>query len=159
MNDYYKNLPKKRMGSGALFFNSEGKVLIVKPTYKDYWEIPGGVTENDESPWNTCVREVKEELGLSVSGTKLLSIDYISNSDGKGERLMFIFDGGELSDSDIKNISLQEKELSEYRFVTSEEAVSLLGDKLKRRVANSILVRKEDKALYLENGEPADYFK
>ncbi len=153
MNDYYKNLPKKRMGSGALFFNSEGKVLIVKPTYKDYWEIPGGVTENDESPWDTCVREVKEELNLGISMAKLLSIDYISNSDGKGERLMFIYDGGELSDQDIKNISLQEKELSEYSFVTSEEAAVLLGEKLKKRVPNSIIARDGSKTFYLENGE------
>ena len=42
MNDYYKNLPRKRMGSGALFFNSKDEALIVKPNYKDHWEIPGG---------------------------------------------------------------------------------------------------------------------
>ena len=153
MNDYYKNLPKKRMGSGALFFNSEGKVLIVKPTYKDHWEIPGGVTDENESPWNTCVREIKEELGLEISGSKLLSIDYISNIDGKGERLMFIYDGGILNDSDIQNISLQEKELSEYRFVTSEEAIELLGEMLRKRVPNSMIAKNRGTTFYLENGE------
>jgi len=43
--DYYKSLPMKRMGSGALFFDSAGRILIVKPSYKDVWEIPGGVVE------------------------------------------------------------------------------------------------------------------
>lgn len=32
-NDYYKNLPKKRMGAGALLFNKNDELLIVKPTY------------------------------------------------------------------------------------------------------------------------------
>jgi len=33
------------MGSGTLFFDSAGRILIVKPSYKDVWEIPGGVVE------------------------------------------------------------------------------------------------------------------
>jgi hypothetical protein len=31
---FYESLPAKRMGAGCLFFDSEGKVMLVKPTYK-----------------------------------------------------------------------------------------------------------------------------
>lgn len=155
MNDYYKNLPRKWMGAGALFFNAEGKVLIVKPTYKkDFWEIPGGSVDENESPWVCCQREVREELGLDISAKKLLSVDYISNHDERGDRLMFIFDGGVLPPSEISRIVLQEKELCEYRFVDVAEAKELLGTKLKRRVPNSIQAQNEGTMIYLENGEP-----
>ena len=43
-------LPLKRVGAGLLIRNRHGRVLVVDPTYKDAWEIPGGMVEVDESP-------------------------------------------------------------------------------------------------------------
>ena len=40
--DFTATLPRKRMGAGVLFTDEAGRVLLVEPTYKDYWEIPGG---------------------------------------------------------------------------------------------------------------------
>ena len=37
--EYFKNLPKKRIAAGVLFFDEAGKLLIVKPNYKDGWTI------------------------------------------------------------------------------------------------------------------------
>ncbi|GAB4532071.1 MAG: hypothetical protein Tsb0014_16140 [Pleurocapsa sp.] len=54
--EYLASLPKKIMGAGCLLFNTEGKILIVKPTYKDAWNLPGGVVEANESPRNACIR-------------------------------------------------------------------------------------------------------
>ena len=142
------------MGSGALFFNSKGEVLIVKPTYKEHWDIPGGVVEKDESPFDACVRECNEELGLTLKPdqTRFLSIDYISNTDDKGDRLMFIFLGGILSDQVISDIKIQEKELSEFRFVTAEVAAQLLGERLKKRVPETMKAAQNNRTIYLENG-------
>jgi ADP-ribose pyrophosphatase YjhB (NUDIX family) len=66
---FYQSLPAKRMAAGCLFFNSEKQVMLVKPTYKPTWEIPGGITELNESPKLCCQREVSEELGLNPSVT------------------------------------------------------------------------------------------
>jgi hypothetical protein len=30
------------MSAGVLFFDEAGRLLIVEPTYKPNWEIPGG---------------------------------------------------------------------------------------------------------------------
>jgi ADP-ribose pyrophosphatase YjhB (NUDIX family) len=60
---YYKNLPKKRMAAGALILNKNNEILIVKPNYRDQWLIAGGVIEENESPKDACLREVKEEIG------------------------------------------------------------------------------------------------
>jgi hypothetical protein len=40
------------MAAGALFFNHRDEILILKPTYRDDWLIPGGVVELDESPYD-----------------------------------------------------------------------------------------------------------
>ena len=64
-DDYTATLPRKRMGSAVLLRDRDGRILLVEPTYKDYWELPGGVVEADESPYDAAVRELAEELGLA----------------------------------------------------------------------------------------------
>ena len=59
---YIASLVRVRAAAGVLFFDSDGRVLVVHPTYKDEWEIPGGSLEPDESPFMACEREVKEEV-------------------------------------------------------------------------------------------------
>ncbi len=152
MNDYYKNLPRKYMGSGALFFDKEGRVLILKPTYKEGWEIPGGNVDENESPWQTCVRECMEEIGITPKRQRLLSLDYFHNIDDRGDRIMFVFDGGELEDNEIAQIILQKSEIAEHRLVTVEEALGLLGEKLRRRLTASVQARANNTTAYLEHG-------
>ena len=151
--EYYKSLPMKRMGSGALFLDSAGKIVIVKPSYKDFWEIPGGVVENNESPRKAAEREIKEELNLSKFLTKLLCVDYQDPYDIITESLMFIFDGGILSDDEIKSIKFDGKELIEFKLVTIEEASELLSPVLARRIQQAVIAGTQESAIYLENRE------
>src|SRR5690606_12767250 len=60
---YQRTLPRKRVSAGCLLFDEAGRLLIVNPTYKDGWEIPGGAVEANESPLDGCIREIREELG------------------------------------------------------------------------------------------------
>jgi hypothetical protein len=34
---------RPRAASGALYFDGAGRVMLVKPTYKPLWDIPGGL--------------------------------------------------------------------------------------------------------------------
>ncbi|GLY96612.1 hypothetical protein [Actinoplanes sp. NBRC 103695] len=43
--DYTATLPRKRMGAGVLLTHPDGRVLLVEPTYKDHWEVPGGTPD------------------------------------------------------------------------------------------------------------------
>ena len=90
---FSETLPKKRTAAGALFTNKEGKVLLVVPTYKSEWEIPGGTVEENESPKQACEREVLEELGISVKIGRLLRLDYRAETDHATELLIFLFEG------------------------------------------------------------------
>ncbi|MFV2083087.1 NUDIX domain-containing protein [Micromonospora sp. LOL_021] len=81
-DDYTATLPRKRMGSAVLLRDRDGRILLVEPTYKDYWELPGGVVEADESPYDAAVRELAEELGLAVTPGRLLVVDCRRRSSG-----------------------------------------------------------------------------
>jgi 8-oxo-dGTP diphosphatase len=150
---YQDSLPKKRMGAGALIFDENGRFLLVNPTYKDPWEVPGGIVEAKESPAQACVREVGEELGLDIELERLLLVDYLSDSPEKVEALMFIFQGPTLMQAEIETIQLQAEELSEYRFCTMAEAEKLLNHRLGRRVRRSLEARVGNGPVYVEDQE------
>jgi len=148
---YTESLPKKRAGAGCLFFDEQRRVLLVKPTYKPVWEIPGGVVELDESPKECCQREVQEELGLERRIGDLLVVDYNSETDEKTESYMFVFDGGVLGRQDIEAIQLCEDELSEYRFFAAERLPSEMTRTLRNRVMAAWDQALKGECIYLEN--------
>lgn len=84
-------LPMKYMSAAALVFSEPGELLLVKPTYKDGWEIPGGIVEQDESPKQARLREIKEEFGLDVTLGPLLVIDYLPREDRPSDSLQLVF--------------------------------------------------------------------
>lgn len=151
--NFYDNLPKKRMGAGCLFFNENGHVMLVKPSYKPTWEIVGGIVEKDESPKSACEREIAEEIGLSRKVNRLLVVDYNNYPDDKTktESLMFVFDGGVLSTDDIAQIHLQEKELLGYQFFSPDALPDNLQPVLAKRIHMAIMQRGMNGAVYLEN--------
>jgi len=65
-----------RVAAGVLFRDAQGRVLLVKPTYKDGWDIPGGYVEPGESPKQAARREVLEELGIEPPIGRLLVVDW-----------------------------------------------------------------------------------
>src|SRR6266436_1929752 len=70
-------LPTVPASAGAMIFDRKGRLLILKPTYKSGWTIPGGVMEADgETPWQACQREVREECGIDVRRGKLVCMDF-----------------------------------------------------------------------------------
>ena len=156
-DEYIANLPKKRMAVGVLFFNNARELLVVKPTYKENWSVPGGVCDENESPRETAIRETKEETSLNIKKVQLLCVDYMSRGkseySNKMENLQFIFYGGTLEDEQIDKIKLPPDELSEYKFVETEEAQKILSKNLANRLPNCIQAVKNNTAYYLEGGE------
>ena len=151
--EFLRSLPRKRMAAGALIRNEEGKILLVKPVYKGGWSIPGGVVEADESPKNACIREIREELGLALAIDRLLVVDYNSPHGEKTESLMFIFDGGVLSEVDLAGINLQAEELEAFAFFASEELPGLMSRSLRRRLLAALQQESSEGGVYLEDQE------
>lgn len=126
------SLPRKRIGAAAILLDSQRAVLIVKPTYRLGWLTPGGTVEEDESPYEACGREVREELGLDVTIGRLLAVGYRPAHQDKVENIQFVFWGGELTDQQISSIRLPAGELDEFRFCERDD----LGQFLNAHLAN-----------------------
>ena len=142
-----------RSAAGALFLDDAGRVLIVEPTYKSYWEIPGGMLEAGETPSQACAREIAEELGLTVRLGRLLVVDWAPHPTF-GDRVLFVFDGGTLDQDQLGSISLQAEELASYALVAPEEVESRLIPRLARRVRAALTARTDGTTSYLEHGIP-----
>ena len=53
----------------------QGKLLLIHRVKEseDYWVLPGGSVEEDETPEEACCREVREEVGLEIEILKLFA--------------------------------------------------------------------------------------
>ena len=140
-----------RIAAGALFFDELGRVLLVKPAYKDGWDIPGGYVEPGESPRAACIREVREELGLSVPIHGHLVVDW-APADSEGDRVLFVFDAGTLAPHVRDQISFSDGELAEWRFVAEEHIGNYLPDRLSRRLRTAIRAKGRGVPAYAEHG-------
>ncbi|GCE05944.1 NUDIX domain-containing protein [Dictyobacter aurantiacus] len=151
---FYASLPRKRIGAAALFLDQARNILIVNPTYVDNWLLPGGTVEIDEAPHMGCVREIEEEIGLSIALERLLCVEYLTRVGSKNESIQFIFYGGMLTPEQIAVIKLQEEELSDYTFVPLEEALPRLSSNLAGRLPHAVRALEMRQIVYLENGQP-----
>ena len=150
---WYARLPTMFAAAAALFTSADGRVLLVKPNYRDHWSLPGGILEHGEPPHEGCRREVKEELGLDITPGRLLVVGW-SGPHGVRPRpvVHFVFDGGTLPD-DVP-IELQEEELDEFRFVEPTVLDDYLPAIISTRVAAAIRGRDDGTTAYLPWIEP-----
>jgi 8-oxo-dGTP diphosphatase len=145
-------LPAIPVSAGALLFDRAGRLLILKPTYKSGWTIPGGVMEaGGESPWQACQREVREECGLDVRTGRLVCMDFRRPRPGKPGGIRFLFDCGVIAGRSLSAIALQAEEISAHRLAALPDALALLRRPIRRRVRAACSGRG---LVYLEDGRP-----
>src|SRR6266567_3801225 len=145
---------RKRVGADVILRDSQGKILLVDPKYKPDWDLPGGMAETNEPPHEAVRRELKEELGLDLHVGDLLCIDWVSPHGPWDDSLMFIFDGGTLSDEQIASLKLLDGELAASECCTEEQAATLLRPLLWHRLAAALDALNTGQARYLQDGRP-----
>ncbi|MET9421379.1 NUDIX hydrolase [Streptomyces sp. NPDC006540] len=151
-NAHEAKMAHPRMAAGALFFDGTGRILMVEPTYKDYWEIPGGYVETGESPLDAAVREVQEELGITPPLGRLLAVDW-APSEAEGDKVLYLFDGGQLTSESLAKITLQADELNSFAFVAPNEISERTIPRLARRILAATEARDDAAPVYLEHGQ------
>ena len=145
-------VPRVPASASALVHDGQGRLLVLKPTYKSGWTLPGGELEDTgETPWQACRREVREECGIEVSSARLACVDVRPPRDGRAGGLRFLFDCGRLDDGVLAGVVLQPAEISEHRLVDVPHALALLRKPVRRRVG---AVLAASGFVYLEDGRP-----
>ncbi len=137
------------MGAGALIRDATGRVLIVEPTYKDRWEVPGGTVEANESPRAACHRELIEELGVDMAVGRLLVMEWQGPEPDRTESIMFVYDGGVI---EAESIALAKDELRSFAFIAPNDLGRHLVERLARRMQAALLALAEDRMVEMQCG-------
>ena len=66
--------PTFTIGVFAIIHDGDRRVLLCHRRDHDLWNLPGGVLEHGEAPWDGVIREVREETGLDVEVSRLLGV-------------------------------------------------------------------------------------
>ncbi len=131
-------LPRKRAISQMLIRDHDGRVLLCQLTYKQDWDLPGGVVEVGESPQLAVGREVEEELGLSLPAGSLVLTDWLPPWGGWDDALCLVFDGGAHDASILDEVVRQEREIRSAEFCTPEQVLERCADFTARRIVSAL---------------------
>ena len=146
-------LPRKRAISQMLLRDLDGRVLLCQLTYKQDWDLPGGVVEVGESPQLAVAREVEEELGLSIPAGRLLLTDWLPPWSGWDDALCLVFDGGEHDAAITDTIVKQTREIRSAEFCTLDQARERCADFTARRVESALANLAAPGPAYTESGQ------
>lgn len=153
VDQYVATLARKRMAAGVLFRDKADRVLLLEPSYKPNWEIPGGAVDADESPWATATRELTEELGWERPLGRLLVVDYVRPQDSRPEGVVFVFDGGVLDEADLLNMVFPDGEILSAGFHTLAEARGKAKPLLADRLAAALQAAEQGVTALCEQGQ------
>ncbi|MYR46391.1 GNAT family N-acetyltransferase [Streptomyces sp. SID5910] len=112
------------------FTDKDGRPLQLHSVYSPGhpWQMVGGTMDHGERPFETAVRECREETGLTVSGPpRLLATVYgLPGAQWPYSTMGVVFDGGRLTAEQIRGITLDPQEHDEVRVLPLAEWEALM---------------------------------
>lgn len=107
--------------------NDMRELLIVKANYKNYWTLPGGIVDHDETPKQAAIREVFEEVGITLNPDQVSFVAVVDRISSQAQTYQFIFKAV-LPVSAKEAIILQTSEIDDYALVSRSQI--LAGDRM-----------------------------
>lgn len=149
------------MAAGVLFVDDargeapdDGEqVLLVRPSYKPGWDLPGGIVEPGESPRVAAERELVEELGVALPFGRLLTVDW-AQGEPFGDKVLWVFEGAPIGDAVRGQIRVDGVELLEARWYPVTQVPVLCPESLAERILNALRERSAQTGehVYAEHG-------
>ncbi|MFI6472589.1 NUDIX domain-containing protein [Streptomyces sp. NPDC050516] len=143
---------RKRVAADVLLRDPAGRVLLVNPTYKPGWDLPGGMVEANEPPEDAAIRELSEELRFRPTLRGLLVVDWLAPHGPWDDQLAFVFDGGTLDEAVAAALRPRDEELSEVVFVAPDEVPRRVSDRMRRRFTAALDALATGLPRYLRDG-------
>ncbi len=140
--------PRRRCSAGGIIRDQQGRILVVKPSYRAGWLLPGGLVEAQETPANTLRREALEEVGITPTLMRLLCIDLLPPENGFSESVHFLFECAPVHIDGNTCLPADGVEILEARFLAQTQAMDLLIAPVRRRLGTVL----NGGAGYLEDG-------
>lgn len=141
---------RKRVAVKALVRNDGGRLLLVNPTYKECWDLPGGMAEANEPPAAALVREVAEELDVRVTVGPLLTLDWVAPHGPWDDQLVFVFEAN-IPASDMTDMKIADDELSDFGFFSLYDAKQRLRNDVAARLERAVRALSSERTHYSEN--------
>lgn len=122
------------------FIKINNKYLVIKRTaikrgkpnmFPEYWDIPGGMVEEIETPEEAAIRETKEEVNLDIKVEEILHQDSNYDKEKNTTFKRIVYKGVLLKNQGENNIVLQKDEHSEYKLINNLNEVNKVVDYLK----------------------------
>lgn len=142
-------MPRKRIGAGIVAVDEHMRVLLVEPTYKSNWEVPGGLVELGEPPREAVARECREELGFDVAVGRLLVMDWVPPRRLPDDGVMLLYAAGAI---DSTRIVLPPEELKSWLWCDREMLAERLTDFMFRRLEAALEAIANGTVAELQNG-------
>ncbi len=129
-------LPKKRESAYGIFIKNS-KVLLVKPTWINLWEFPGGEKEEDENLFETLKMEFLEETGFEIIEIEKNPINTI-NMKFYADDLNEYFDS-KMHFFIVRKISKKNKEMIDNNEIKNVKYIPILD--LNKKNMNNIYIK------------------
>lgn len=149
-------------GVSVLITDSCGRVLVQHVDYRTTCLLPGGGIDAGESPSHAAARELNEELGVTMTVSHSLAVDWVSPTNSSAPAVMrfpgetiFVYDGGTWTDDRIDAVRLPEQEITSIELVEPARLPDLLSPSDARRAMSALRGRLNGGGpVFLEDGHP-----
>lgn len=108
------------VGVEIWIFNNKKLLMTQRSINKSHffkWEVPGGCAKTGETSLNTLVRELKEEIGISINNFKI--IDTLIYK----QQFVDVYMSDDIINLD--DVVLQKNEVCNIKFVTKDEFLKM----------------------------------
>ncbi|MEY9848306.1 8-oxo-dGTP diphosphatase [Streptacidiphilus sp. BW17] len=158
VEQYVELIPHATMFACLYVTDAQGHPLqlhTAKPQHPQAWQYPGGNVEHGQTPFQTAVREMEEEMGLTFRGEpRLLAMHFMLPSTAWPlAKIGVVFDGGVLDAEELAQVRLDPREHSHWQVLPLEQWQPLMGTRYWRRLQASHQARATGTAVYFSEAD------